>query len=444
MSVMSISSTVPTSTECSAGIKRIRDEQKELNFEIPQDIIKAIMLRCDLPERSLLGSASKKCLESFNDNSLWLFISDLLEIPKKNCGPKKVKSFVLKTKEQLKKFSYTKYLVDEEFNRLLSSKKIEDLIKQKDLKKAVNTFNFWKYLAFQAQILIDFRLQISIAEFHRRIQGFPTWFQNHLENLLPLEQIRFNNNYKLNSLPAEIGQLTQLKKLILMSHNLTSLSTEIGKLEQLQTLMLCFNRLTSLPVEMGKLAQLEELNLMSNKLTSLFAEIGKLEQLKVLILCYNRLISLPAEMGKLAQLNELYLGNNNLTLLPTEVGQLAQLKKLDLNNNQLISLPVEIGQLQQLEELNLKSNQLTSLPIEIGQLVQLKELNLINNPLNSLPVEIWRLPKLEKLFIDKKSLTLLPPELEPWEYISFYIQEDEYDKPNLTSPNAIKLMLSIV
>ena len=54
-------------------------------------------------------------------------------------------------------------------------------------------------------------------------------------------------------MPAEIGQLTSLKRLYLDHNQLTSVPAEIGQLAALQWFDLQRNELTSVPAEIGQL-----------------------------------------------------------------------------------------------------------------------------------------------------------------------------------------------
>ena len=76
--------------------------------------------------------------------------------------------------------------------------------------------------------------------------------------------------------PAEIGQLTSLKKLYLGYNQLTSLPAKIGQLTSLVELYLDNNWLTSLPAEIGQLTSLKGLWLHKNRLTSVPAAIREL------------------------------------------------------------------------------------------------------------------------------------------------------------------------
>ncbi len=131
--------------------------------------------------------------------------------------------------------------------------------------------------------------------------------------------------------------------LSLYALDLTDLPAEIGYLPQLKRLVVTANQLTALPPEIGQLTQLEELDVGGNQLSSLPPEIGQLTQLKGLYVSSNQLTALPPEIGQLTQLEELNVDGNMLTALPPEIGQLAQLKELDVEGNQLTSLPPEIG-----------------------------------------------------------------------------------------------------
>ncbi|MEH2289819.1 leucine-rich repeat domain-containing protein [Nostoc sp.] len=225
-----------------------------------------------------------------------------------------------------------------------------------------------------------------------------------------LQSLYLYNN-QLSNLPAEIGQLTNLQTLYLSGNQLSSLPPEIGQLTNLQTLNLSGNQLSSLSAEIGQLTNLQTLNLNGNQLSSLPSEIGQLTNLQTLDLSSNQLSTLPAEIGQLTNLQSFYLYNNQLSSLPPEFDQLTNLQTLYLSGNQLSSLPVEIDQLTKLQSLYLYNNQLSSLPAEIGQLTNLQSLNLYNNQLSSLPAEIGQLTNLQSLYLSSNPLESPPPEI---------------------------------
>jgi len=235
------------------------------------------------------------------------------------------------------------------------------------------------------------------------------------------------------ALPAEIGDLTNLGKLSLLSNELTSLPPEIGNLTNLTELDLDGNRIAALPSEIGNLTNVTHLNLASNLLTALPASLGNLTNLTTLNLTSNRLPTLPPEIGNLTSLRTLALTRNPLTSLPAEMAGLADLNLLTLSTGAFTELPPAIGELPSLsmltlvtsgqplppglgnftniEALNLRFNDLPQLPAEIGDLTNLTTLNLQGNDLTQLPAEIGNLANLTTLNLERNSLTALPDEI---------------------------------
>ena len=235
--------------------------------------------------------------------------------------------------------------------------------------------------------------------------------------------LRFTGN-KLSTLPPEIGLLTQLEELQIFANQLTSLPTEIGQLTNLQTLNLGSNQLSSISAEIFQLTNLQELDLCGNELTVLPSEIRQLTQLKKLVLgkyeedngfigdtIGNKISALPPEIGLLTQLEELQIVGNQLSSLPVEIENLTNLQSLQIRDNQLSAFPGEILQLTNLQKLRLHTNQLSSLPVEIGQLTNLQILELSSNQLSSLPVEIGQLTNLQTLYLYENQLSSLPVEI---------------------------------
>ncbi|EDN70504.1 conserved hypothetical protein [Beggiatoa sp. PS] len=139
--------------------------------------------------------------------------------------------------------------------------------------------------------------------------------------------------------------------------------------------------------------------------------------------------------------------------IPSKIGNLNQLVHLDLACNHLTgSIPPEIGNLTQLTELILAFNQLSgSIPPEIGNLIQLTELNLGNNPLNGLiPPEIGNLTQLESLNLYENLLSgSIPPEIGNLTQLTrLYLADNSLSGSipqeigNLTQLNLLSLMFN--
>ena len=111
-------------------------------------------------------------------------------------------------------------------------------------------------------------------------------------------------SYQVNSIPSSIENLDALILLDLsadnQSHgNIESIPYEIGNLTNLVELYLNYNNLTSLPESIGNLSNLEEMNVSYNKLETLPESIGNLENLEILFINDNSLVSIPENLCSL-------------------------------------------------------------------------------------------------------------------------------------------------
>ncbi|SVE20901.1 uncharacterized protein METZ01_LOCUS473755, partial [marine metagenome] len=98
---------------------------------------------------------------------------------------------------------------------------------------------------------------------------------------------------KINQLPENIGQLSELTTLYLEKHDLTELPESFTSLSSLANLYISNNWLITLPENFGSLISLITLDLGYNQLESIPESIGGLENLEYLFLFNNQLASLP-------------------------------------------------------------------------------------------------------------------------------------------------------
>ncbi|OPZ88900.1 MAG: Internalin-A precursor [Firmicutes bacterium ADurb.Bin419] len=193
-----------------------------------------------------------------------------------------------------------------------------------------------------------------------------------------VQGISLSENNLNGSIPAELGNLSDLETLFLDDNQLIgSIPPELGNLSNLETLYLNYNVLSgSIPAELGNLSDLGFLSLEVNQLSgSIPAELGNLSDLQELYLTSNQLSgSIPPELGNLSKLVTLRLHYNRLSgSIPAELGNLSNLVRLYLNVNKLSgSIPAELGNLSELVTLCLDINQLSgSIPLSFINLTSL-------------------------------------------------------------------------
>ena len=270
------------------------------------------------------------------------------------------------------------------------------------------------------------------------------WYGVSVDGQGRVVRLRLNENNLTGAIPAELGNLTDLRELRMWFNDLTGqLPPELGNLADLVVLNLGTNDLTGpIPPELGNLADLVVLSLGSNDLTGpIPPELGKLTDLRHLSVSFNdgmgqippelgNLVNLtsllaqatgltgpiPPELGELASLRELLLGYGNNALtgpIPPELGRLTSLQRLDLYANELTgSIPPELGNLAQLESLELHENNLTgAIPSELGNLANLELLGLSDNDLTGrIPPTLGDLSSVTRVALDDNALTgPLPP-----------------------------------
>ena len=119
-----------------------------------------------------------------------------------------------------------------------------------------------------------------------------------------------------------------------------AIPADLGQLTELQRLILDHNRLRGpIPRELGELPRLRELILSGNSLSGpIPSQLGRLSALRHLSLEWNGLTgSIPPELGNLLELRSLKLsGNPQLTgVLPTSLSNLPHLEELQASNTGL-------------------------------------------------------------------------------------------------------------
>jgi leucine-rich repeat protein SHOC2 len=193
---------------------------------------------------------------------------------------------------------------------------------------------------------------------------------------------------KIESLPAEICELVELEELFLSGISLIDLPAETSRLQKLKNIT--FNRSKTIPKNIGQIPNLKRLDCRGCGWTDIPPEIFTITGLTLLNLNGNKLSKLPADISKLTNLEELQIGENQLVELPLELWNMKKLKDRYLYRNKLTVIPEEIGNLDSLEKLDIGDNKIKILPKAIGSMTNLKSMEHYwdNNPLENIPEKV--------------------------------------------------------
>ncbi|XP_013419969.1 malignant fibrous histiocytoma-amplified sequence 1 homolog [Lingula anatina] len=260
---------------------------------------------------------------------------------------------------------------------------------------------------------------------------FPVW------KLVKLEILDLSSN-SISTLPPQLSQLKNLKKLNLSWNELKEIALPVCKLLRLESLNLAANSIKAVPPQISKLQNLKELNIsdnilkeiplpvcelvrlealnvLGNLITTVPPQIAKLKNLKKFNLAFNRMKKLPLPLWGLMTLETLILSGTNITEVPHEISNLKNLKELNMSDNKLVELPMQVCELLTLETLNLSGTNITAVPPEISKLKNLKELNMSDNKLVELTLPVCELVRLEVLNLWGNHITMMPQQISKLE-----------------------------
>ncbi len=256
-----------------------------------------------------------------------------------------------------------------------------------------------------------------------------------------LEILDLSNAHLLESIPAWIGKLSNLRELYLPNlGRFTALPDAVWELRKLQVFAYTHwsacpekSRLhISIPPSIGQMTNLRELRMaevahlpeeignLSNSLEllelptfkgdSLPLSIGKLSKLRALVIQKASLMgSLPESIGDLASLQKITIQDSGIRSLPNSIGNLNKLRCLSFNRNLVLErLPESIGDLTNLTALSLERSGIKSLPDSIGKISTMTYLNLKNSKIQLLPDSIGNLSSLIWLELSGSRINSLP------------------------------------
>ena len=141
------------------------------------------------------------------------------------------------------------------------------------------------------------------------------------------------------------------------------------------------NKLSTIPRDIGNCTNITRLVLSNNALETLPGEIGRLVKLKILTCDDNRLKTLPVEIASCRALTTLSVRGNNLESVPSEISQCASLVSVNFRMNRNLGTSVldALADCVKLEEIDVSSCAITIVPARLSNLKALKVLAVDDN-----------------------------------------------------------------
>lgn len=131
-------------------------------------------------------------------------------------------------------------------------------------------------------------------------------------DLNKLEFLDLYWNEKLIELPQDFEKLSNLQSINIGGNpklNWNKVFLALAKLPKLKTVRMSFNRIQSLPPEIGLLTQLEELIIDNNLLTDLPIQMSAMKNLKRIVLTNNKFSSISKVISALPAIQQIDIAN---------------------------------------------------------------------------------------------------------------------------------------
>jgi leucine-rich repeat protein SHOC2 len=168
--------------------------------------------------------------------------------------------------------------------------------------------------------------------------------------------------------------------------DLQSLPAELSQLSCLQRLNLQNNMLSAVDSCILQLTAMVNLNMSGNMLRSITGLFSALCEIVVCDLSSNKIVFFDDDFQGASRLQSLNISKNTVEAFPASVGCLSSLQSLSANHCRISVIPASFMLLSQLHELNLDGNLIALLPPWLAHLYSkmppLKTLSLHENPLD--------------------------------------------------------------
>ena len=204
------------------------------------------------------------------------------------------------------------------------------------------------------------------------------------------------------TIPNDLGMSLRMLKELALDHcdGIEVLPSSIGLLKNLEILIINSTSVETLPAEIGELYQLKLLHLDNNEhLATIPTEISQCHSLQIFELLNHHFPTLPESIFSVVSLTEIHLEFcEELHEIPVTIGELTNLRRLLIRYcHTLQTLPNEIGQLINLKELRIDASEISFLPKSLEHLINLEQLTIHSSAFAKPPYGIDKLIKLRSL-----------------------------------------------
>jgi len=197
-----------------------------------------------------------------------------------------------------------------------------------------------------------------------------------------LELLSLNKN-RIEILPPELAEHTQLRTLRISQNRITHIPITFGSMRGLYLM-----EIAGLPLQMPPES------IVKYGTENMCAYLCALQQGQhehtCILNCFD-LSEVPPEVLKMTNVNVLEMNQMRLIEIPDTLTGLSALTRLSFASNAIKHIPISIAQLTNLTELEFNHNGVTALLPELHTLTSLVWLNVFANPIKTPPFEIVRL-----------------------------------------------------
>lgn len=230
----------------------------------------------------------------------------------------------------------------------------------------------------------------------------------NLGTLQQLESLTLDGMVGPQVLPEVLGQLRNLRQLLVLSDGDVVLPESLAELSELESLNIRAPSWQA-PTGLYRLSKLTTLDLGNCRFARVPEELAGMDAVTTVYLggqSREELAHLLSVVARLQNLETLQLATD---VVPEEVASCQQIRELVVWGAR--ELPESLGQLKGLEVLVLSLGDFAALPESIGDLENLTLLNVSENPsFETLPESVGRLQKLQTLILEENPrLRILPP-----------------------------------